>query len=158
MHEHDRLCERLVGEPVECRGDRRLFGGPRRKRQVAREKPLGEELHLARQQLAVVGRKRGRIARLQAHERVDRVRVQRLRIRALGKRVQVMLATEVAHQHEALLRVHGEHRRHVHAGRAEDARDPEPRVEAFALGRRVHRDLRSAIAVHAEIATKARVG
>ena len=128
---------------------------------MTREEPLGEQLQLAHQEVAVVGRQLRRlrgVARLQAHERVHRVRVERLRVRALAERLEVMLAAEVAHQHETLLRVHGEHRRHVHAGRREDARDAQPRVEALALGRRVHRDLRRAAAMHAEVAPEARVG
>ena len=45
-----------------------------------------------------------------------------------------------------------------HAGRGEDACDAQPWLEALALGRRVHRDLRTAAAVDAEVAPEARVG
>jgi len=158
VHQHGRLRERLRREPVEGRRDRRALARVGREREVAREEPLREQLHLAHQDLAVVGRQRRGIARLQAHERVDRVRIERLRACTLPERLEVMLPAEVAHQHEALLRVHGENLRHVHAGRGEDARDPEPRVEALAFGGRVHRDLSAAAAMHAEVTPEARVG
>ena len=133
----------------------------RREREVARQEPFREQLELAHQEVAVVGRQlrcgRG-FARLHEHERVHGVRVERLGIGAVAERLEVMLAAEVAHQDESLLGVHRDHRRHVHAGRREDARDAQPRIEALALGRRVHRDLRGAAAMHAEVAPEARVG
>ena len=125
MHEHDRLRERLVAEPVEGRRDHGALAVVRREREVARQEPFREELELAHQEFAVVGRQLRRgsgIARLHAHERVDRVRVERLGIGAVAERLEVMLAAEVADQHESLLGVHRDHRRHVHAGRREDAR------------------------------------
>ncbi len=68
------------------------------------------------------------------------------------------MPAEVTDQHESLLGIYGQHRRHVHAGRRKDAHDAQPPVETLALGRSVHRDLRRAAAVNAEIAPKARVG
>ncbi len=128
---------------------------------MARQEPFREQFELAHQEVAVVGRqlrRRGGLARLQEHQRIHGVRVERLGIGAVAERLEVVLAAEVAHQHEALLRVHGDHRRDVHAGRGEHARDAQPGVEPLALGRRVHRDLRAAAAMHAEVAPEARVG
>ncbi len=125
------------------------------------EEPFGEQLELAHQQVAIVGRqlRRGRgFAGLHQHERIHGIGVERFGIRAVAERLEVVLAAEVAHQHEALLRVDGDHRRHVHPGRGEDARDAQPGIEALALRRRVHRDLRAAAAMHAEVAPEARVG
>ena len=128
---------------------------------MTRHEPFSEELELPHQQLAIVGRKLlrlGGIARLHAHERIDGIRVERLRIRTLSDGLQVVMTAEVADQDEPLLRVHREDRRHVHAGCREDARNAQPRIEAFPLGRRVHRDLRGTAAMNAEVATEARVG
>ena len=161
VNEHDGLRERLVAEPVESRRDHGALAVIRRERKMARQEPFRKELELAHQEFAVVGRQfrdGRRVAGLHAHQRIDRVRVERLRVGALAERLEVMMPAEVADQHESLLGIHGDHRRHVHAGRREDADDAQPRIEALALGRRVHRDLRAVAAMHAEIAPEARVG
>jgi hypothetical protein len=161
MHEYHGLGERLVAEPVEGRRDDGTLAVVRCQRQVTRQEPFREQPELAHQELAVVGRQLrdgGGIARLQEDERIHGVGIQRPGIGPVAERFEVMLAAEVAHQHESLLGVHRDHLRHVHTGCGEDARDPQPRLEAFALGRRIHRDLRHAAAVHAEISPETRVG
>ena len=50
MHEHDRLRERLVAEPVEGRRDDRALALVRREREVARQEPFREQLELAHQE------------------------------------------------------------------------------------------------------------
>ena len=52
----------------------------------------------------------------------------------MAERLEVVLPAEVTDQHETLLGIHGDHRRHVHAGRGEYARDPKPGVEASCSG------------------------
>ena len=161
VHEHDGLGQRFVAQPVESRRDDGALALVRSEREVARQEPLREQLEFAHQQVAVVGRqlrRGGARARLHEHQRIHGVRIERLGVGAVAERLEVMLAAEVAHQDETLLGVHRDHRRHVHAGRGEDARDAQPCVEAFPLRRRVHRDLRRAAAMHAEIAPEARVG
>ena len=88
MHEHDRLGERFVAEPVESRRDDGALALVRREREVARQEPFREQLEFAHQEVAVVGRqlrRGGARARLHEHERIHGIRVERLGDRRRGR-------------------------------------------------------------------------
>ena len=137
-------------ERREGRGRPRLvLGGEVGRRRAAgrrRQVPFERQPRLAQQEGEVVGRRRpgavGRRQPLQVGEEVDRRGVEpALARRRRGAEPGEEVVAEVLEQHEAAVRVGGEHRRRAEAGGAQPGVDREERPDGQARpGRHVHQD------------------
>ena len=170
VHQHGRLGLAGLQDQLEALLQLFLLPGVQRHAAVARDIPLGEEVELAAQQRAVVGRHlRLRVDLLQPDQRVERAAVQgvgRLQALAGGEVLRLQLGqqrarAQVGQQQEALRLVPGQHLGRVQPGRAQQAGDLHEGAAVLVAGRRVHDDQAAAGAVgriDAEIAAEARVG
>ncbi len=142
VHEAARLLQYHLHDERECCFDDIPFVATGREAEVAPEKPFRHAFQFADQQRAVVGGQARAIdLGLHPHERVERVRIQRIRGRVvqLG---QVGARAEILHQHEALRAIDREYLRCVQPGAVQPRADVEPRLEVLLVWWRVHQDVR----------------
>ena len=125
---------------------------------MARDVPLGKEIHLAAQERFVVRRQLTRACReLPADQRIDRVAHQRAGVCRvqLG---QIRARAQVGEKQEARAEILRVHCGGVHARVVEQPRDAHERAAVLFVRRRIHRDESAAILEGgAKVAPEARV-
>jgi hypothetical protein len=127
--------------------------------------PLGEQVHFAQQEGAVVfGQHVGLAGQLELDQRLQRFGVHGRGV-VMVQHLQVGGQAQVGQQHEARFVVGGDDARHRHAGMREHFVKLDESEHVFALGRRVHDDQGGAQRgllilqyIDAEIAAEAGVG
>jgi hypothetical protein len=122
--------------------------------------PLGKQSHFPPQQRIVIRwqlRRMRAAARLNAHQRFDRIRVQAVSVALPVELHQVRLRAEIGVEQEAFLLVAMEHARGVHAHVDQHRGDADVRLHVFLGRRRIHGDPAFVAARDAKIAAEAGV-